>query len=227
ADPKPRAIRLSRGLLLRRRLHFLVRRRDHAQRVPQRVESELSLELPSAAVVVLLQKRRDRVPPDTVELRVRVVGGHEIRRSDRQLVIRDTVVEHIEQLGRFHVELVLLEPKPQDARDRFLPRHERNEVEAPAERRVNQRDRSVGSVHCPDDIQVLGERELILRRVLKRNASVAVLEQEEQLTEDLRQVPAVYLVDDQYIRVRHINTRLVGEAAKGARLQLVVHAPGR
>ena len=76
-----------------------------------------------------------------------------------------------------------------------------DEREPPPHGRVQQRDGTVGGVHRADDEQVLGQPERLRRAVLQLDRLVAVLQQEVQLAEDLGQVRAVHLVDDQDVRL--------------------------
>ena len=95
------------------------------------------------------------------------------------------------------VVLALQPPREQPAGGSV--RGELDEGEAAPHRRVHEGDRTVGGVHRPDHEEVGRQREVV-PGVREPHGLRPVLQEEVQLTEDLRQVGAVDLVDDQEVR---------------------------
>ena len=108
------------------------------------------------------------------------------------------------------------QPAAQQPAGRLGARVQRDEGEAAAHRGVDQGDRAVGGVHRADDEEVLRQRERpsSSEEYIRSIDLVAVLQQEVQLAEDLRQVGAVDLVDDQDVRLAGVLARLVDELAQ-------------
>src|SRR4051794_29909101 len=90
-------------------------------------------------------------------------------------------------------------PPAEERPGRLCVRIECNKREPATHRRVNQRDRSVSRVHGADEVEVRREREaFVVRGVEKVDGLIPILEQEVELTEDLGEVGAIDLVDDEY-----------------------------
>src|SRR5437764_14772085 len=87
-----------------------------------------------------------------------------------------------------HVGHICRQPFREDLIDRRPRRKEGLEMEAAAKGAVDETDRAVGGIHGPDHQKVVRQLEGLLRAVQERYALVSVLKQEEQFTEDARQV---------------------------------------
>lgn len=117
--------------------------------------------------------------------------------ADGRASVAETAVGFVKEVGYpGHVGAVGLQPAAQQPVDRPLVGEVGQEVEASPQRRVDQRDRTVGGVHRRDDPDVCWQAE---RRVgvLQPQLLVAVLQQEVQLAEHLGDIAAVELVDYQ------------------------------
>jgi hypothetical protein len=95
-----------------------------------------------------------------------------------------------------HLRLVSLQPSPEKIADRRLVGKERNEVEAAPESQVDQGDRPIRRVHGAEHEKVGRQGEPVVR-VLEAHLLPPIFEEEVQLAEDLRQIAAIDLVDDQ------------------------------
>ena len=115
------------------------------------------------------------------------------------------------------------QPLRQHPLDRLLGGRELDEVEAAPERRVDKRNRAVGGVHRADHEQVRRQGELLLGPILQAHALLPVLEQEQELPEDLRDVAAVDLVDDQDVRTRRIGRRVSSDLAQRTVGAVIAH----
>ena len=83
----------------------------------------------------------------------------------------------------------------------FIVRVELDEIEAAPQRKIDQRYRTVGGVHRPDDVQVVRQREFVFISLLVLEADflIAVLQQEVEFPEYLGEVAPVDLVDDEEV----------------------------
>src|SRR5688500_12053524 len=94
--------------------------------------------------------------------------------------------------------------------NRLLGRQKRDEVEPPTECGVDPRDRTISRVHRSDDEEVRRQAEWLVV-VLKANRAIPVLEEEEKLAEDLRNVPPVDLIDDEQVGMSGIGGGSLGD----------------
>src|SRR6478736_4662518 len=88
---------------------------------------------------------------------------------------------------------------------------------------VDERDGAVGGVHRADEVEVGRQLEALVGPVARLDRVRAVLEQEEELTEDAREVRAVDLVDDHDVRCQRIRLGRLREEGERALAQLVDH----
>jgi hypothetical protein len=65
--------------------------------------------------------------------------------------------------------------------------------------------------------EIAGQLEEFIRGILQGYRTVAVLEQEVQLTENLRKVGAVHLIDDQDVRTASVAPCGIGESSERTR----------
>src|SRR5919198_6382829 len=92
-----------------------------------------------------------------------------------------------------------------------------DEDEAATQGVVHHRQRAVGSVHRANDVDVLRYVERVLAFLgvgqgrPPRLAALVCLDEKKKLAEDLAQVPAVDLIDDQHIRSSWVLERLITE----------------
>src|SRR6478735_3275243 len=165
-----------------------------------------------------------RSRPRQVEL---AVAGSDVLPAELgQLVLAAVelvLVDAVDELGHPHRPVVDLEPPAQQAFHRPVVRHERHEVEAPAQSRVDERDGAVGGVHRADEVEVGRQLEALVGPVARLDRVRAVLEQEEELTEDAREVRTVDLVDDHDVRCQRIRLGRLREESERALAQLVDH----
>src|SRR6478752_2710768 len=181
-----------------------------------------------AAVELVLDERVDVVVPDAAQRRRLVeAGAHEVAVPDLQVGAAEgptqVLVDAVDEVGHPHWPVVGLEPATQQALHGPVVRHERDEVEASAQGGVDEGDRAVGGVHGADEVEVGRQLEALVGPVARLDRVRAVLEQEEQLAEDARQVRAVDLVDDHDVRRQRVGLGRLGEERERALAQLVDH----
>ena len=103
---------------------------------------------------------------------------------------------------------------------------EGDESKAPSHGRVNEGDRPISRVHCPNQVKVgwQGER-LVPRRIQELYSLVSVLEQKVEFTEHLGQVGPVDLVNDQDECLVAMFDGSADELPEGTGLQLKSNRP--
>ena len=120
----------------------------------------------------------------------------------------------------------LLAGKPLLVRDKALRVEcgaEVEEREAAAQGVVEHSERAVRCVHHADEVDVARDIEQLVRiEQLQRvpRSALVVLDEHEQLTEDLREVTAVDLVNDEEVVVVRVVLRLLAEAVERALLEV-------
>ena len=195
---------------------------------PDVLPAELG-ELVLPAVELVLDERVDVVVPDAAQGRLVAVEAraHEVAVPDLQ--VRATqgatqvLVDAVDEVGDPDRAVVRLEPAAQQALHGPVVRHEGHEVEAPAQGGVDEGDGAVGGVHRADEVEVRRQLEALVGAVGRLDRVRAVLEQEEELAEDARQVGAVDLVDDHDVRRQRVGLGRLGEQRQRALAQLVDH----
>src|SRR6478735_927673 len=163
-----------------------------------------------APVELVLDERVDVVVPDAAQGRLVAIEtrAHEVAVAGLQVRAAQgpaqVLVDAVDELGHPHGAVMDLEPAAKQALHRAVVRHEGHEVEAPAQGCVDERDGAVGGVHRADEVEVGRQLEALVGAVARLDRVRAVLEQEEQLTEDARQVRPVDLVDDHDVRRQRV-----------------------
>src|SRR6476469_4267711 len=182
-----------------------------------------------AAVELVLDEGVDVVVPDAAQRRL-VVGqarAHEVAVPDLQVRAAQgpaqVLVDAVDEVGDPHRSVVRLQPAAQQSLHGPVVRHERHEVEAASQRGVDERDGPVGGVHGADEVEVRRQLEPLVGPVARLDRVRAVLEEEEQLAEDPRQVGAVDLVDDHDVRCERVGLGRLGEQGQWTLAQLVDH----
>ena len=177
-------------------------RHRRSPRVPARAAEPVHVgDVDAFAVVLLLQQRQDLRPPDPLQAALAVDALlHQVRRPDAKSASSMRALSASSRSAGSASRSSRVRSQRRSSPRAARRGEQLDEGEPSPHRRVDQRDRPVGGVHRADDEQVRRQREVLSPEYVQADRLVAVLQQEVQLAEDLRQVGPVDLVDDQDVR---------------------------
>ena len=187
------------------------------------------LHLGSIVEPVFLEHRDDVIIDDLVQPRIihalltAEIAVSQFETGPKRFVLGNGPVEILDLLYKTvktragHRSLVLLEALGPESRMHLV------ETEPATERIINHGQRPVGRVHHTDDINILGDEELlILVGEGQFLTTVVLLDEHQELAEDLGQIAAVDLVDDEEMRLVRVVGSVDAELVEDASLEFEI-----